>query len=206
MLRKILTTVIVVCVAACSLVAQQPALKKRNVTVRKGVYLKFETLQPLDSATATAGDNVPLRLARPLVVDDIVLLPVGALANATVSKVERAKPDGRYGRVDLRLDRIDFADGTVAECKVEPNFSGSFEWVPEYIGNQSAGGWDDVKSTLGMLPLIPVVLIGAAIHHDGNASRRSDTPPTSVTPGKEEVMPPGTTIAVWITRNHKVRY
>jgi len=204
--RKIFAVVIVVCVTVCSLAAQQPVVKKRHVTVRKGVYLKFETLQPLDSATAAVGDNVPLRLARPLVVDNIVLLQAGALANATVSKVERAKPDGRYGRIDLRLDRIDFADGTMARCKVEPNFSGSFGWVPEYIGNQSAGEWDDVKSTLGMLPLVPVVLIGAAIHHDGSASRRSETPPPPVTVGKEEVMPPGTTIAVWITKNHKVRY
>lgn len=206
MLRKILATVAVVCVTVSSLVAQQPVVKKRHVTVRKGVYLKFETLKPLDSATAAVGDNVPLRLARPLVVDNIVLLQTGALANATVSNVERAKTDGRYGRIDLRLDRIDFSDGTMAKCKVEPNFSGSFGWVPEYIGNQSAGGWDDVKSTLGMLPLIPVVLIGAAIHHEGSSSHTDGKPSPPSNPGKEEVMPPGTTIAVWITKNHKVRY
>jgi hypothetical protein len=203
MLKRILATVVASCVLVPALAAQSSTPKKHRVKVRKGVYLKFETVQPLSSATAAIGDAVPLRLARPLVVDGAVLLPEGAMFQGLISKVKRAGPNCQNGDLEFGLDHIRFADGTVARSKYEPNFSGSFGWVPEYVPNQSAGGWDDVKSAIGMAPLVPVVLFAAAVHpHEGGSHHGGAIQCTA--PGKEDVLPTGTTIAVWITKDHHV--
>jgi len=188
-----------------TLAAQQPTQRKHRIKVRKGIYLKLETVQPLSSATAEVGDPLPLRLARPLVVDDAVLLPEGMTFQATVSKVKRAGPNCQYGAFELKMDHIQFADGTLAKSKVDLWSSGPYAYVPEYLPYQSAGGWDDVKSNLAVVPLLPVVLFVAAIHPHEGGNSHGGAPIQCTAPGKEYEWPAGTTVAVWITKDHHVR-
>src|ERR1051326_276673 len=66
-------------VTANTLAQEAPA---QEVVVRKGTVLKLSTLQPLDSATARPGDEVSLRLSRPLVVNGVTLLREGSCCTA----------------------------------------------------------------------------------------------------------------------------
>ena len=86
--------------------------------MRKGTGLKLALLQPLDSATAKAGDDVPLRLSRPLVVNGVTLLGEGDVLHGKVTRVKRSGPRCRDGEVDWKLDRIPFSDGTTARSNV----------------------------------------------------------------------------------------
>ena len=51
--------------------AQQASTSVHTVLVRKNTALKFVPLEALDPASARVGDDLPLRLARPLVVDGL---------------------------------------------------------------------------------------------------------------------------------------
>lgn len=74
---------------AIGLVVSSDALAQQaqahRVIVRKGAGLKLALLQPLDSATAKAGDDVPLRLSRPLVVNGVTLLGEGDVLHGKVT-------------------------------------------------------------------------------------------------------------------------
>jgi len=55
--------------------AQQASTSPHMVLVRKNTALRFALLEPLDPVPVS--DDAPLRLARPLVVDGVTLLPAG---------------------------------------------------------------------------------------------------------------------------------
>ena len=97
--------------------ALQPSPSSHTVLVRKNTALKFALLEPIDPRPAKVGDDVPMRLARPLVVDGVTSLPAGDLFHARVMKV---KPPNKCkcGDVQLELSRVSFADSTSARTRV----------------------------------------------------------------------------------------
>ncbi len=98
--------------------AQQASPAGGTVKLRKNTVLKFSTVQQLGSATARAGDDVPLRLSQALVLDGVTLLPEGAVVNGRVTKVKHSKPSCRDGAVEWKLDRITLAGGSAAQTEV----------------------------------------------------------------------------------------
>jgi hypothetical protein len=61
-----------IAILACGLTlvpcfAQAQAAPSGKVKVSKGIILRFANLQPIDSATAREGDQVPLKLVRSVV-------------------------------------------------------------------------------------------------------------------------------------------
>lgn len=78
---------------AATLPAQQAAPAPGVVKVEKNVLLQGALMQPLDPATARPGDDVPLRLTRPLTVGGLVVLPEGMVLHGTVTRVT---PAGRH--------------------------------------------------------------------------------------------------------------
>src|SRR5215470_15588005 len=116
MFRQVLVLFAIGLVVSSEAQAQQgPA---QQVIVRKGTGLKMALLQPLDSRTAKKGDDVPLRLSRPLVVNGVTLLREGEILHGKVTRVKHAGPRCRNGEVKFKLDRVPFADGTTARSKV----------------------------------------------------------------------------------------
>jgi hypothetical protein len=49
---------------------------------------------------AKAGDDVPLRLSRPLVVNSVTLLGEGEVLHGKVTRIKRSGPRGRNGEVN----------------------------------------------------------------------------------------------------------
>ncbi|HYL94129.1 MAG TPA: hypothetical protein VEW69_13340 [Alphaproteobacteria bacterium] len=225
MFKKILSIVLLTLVVVTQAMAQQadtvvPPVQKPTtgvVRVPRRAGLKFATMQPLDSATAQVGDEVPLRLARALVVNDVVVLPVGEVVHAKVTKVKKAHAC-HNGEVDFKLDHITFPDASTARTRVwavDPNPDAEVasrlrnEWGGEGSLPPVNDWWDVVLNApmyafvavcyaplvAIMLPLVPFSLDG--ISFDGNKC---------TTPGKEFELPANSTVAVMVARSHRVHY
>lgn len=116
--KTIFALVIIGSLTAVSSVAQQPVPVTSTVTVPKGTYLRFATVKALDPATANVGDDVPLRLLRPLTVEGVVLVPAGVVFHGTVTRVTQPGKHCVQGEVKWKLERIEFADGSTAPARI----------------------------------------------------------------------------------------
>jgi hypothetical protein len=177
--------------------APQAAVGTNVAKVRKGTALKFVTLQPIDSTKVKVGDDVPLRLARPLVHDSVTLLAPGEVMHGRVTKLKRAKPSCRDAEVEWRLDRITFADASTAKVKISfINPSADFD-VPAELPDHEISPW--VWSFLGPFAVAtaPVILPGMAA--DGISRRCSSL-------GNKYLLPANATVAVMVAEDHNVRY
>ena len=199
MLKRIVALLAVGLMVSADADAQKVSASSQ--TVRKHTALKFVLLQPLSSATAKVGDDVPLRLARPLVASGATLLPVGEIAYGQVTKVKPAKKC-RDGQLEWEFSRISFADSTTAKTKLlfvsaRPDFPVD----DSYSHRPSAGSPDlNTKDALGLfvmtLVVLPFLLLSMLFEHDrGDCSF-----------GGEYFLPANSTVVVVITRDHRVRY
>lgn len=194
---KWLAILLVGSLACLQAAAQQAATRTNIVKVRKGTGLKFITLQPIDSSKAKVGDDVPLRLVRPLVHDGVTLLAAGEVIHGRVTKLKRAKPSCRDAAVEWRLDRITFADASTAKVKVNfINPSADFE-VPAQLSDHQINPW--VWTFLGPFAAAtaPVILPGMAA--EGISNRCPGL-------GNKYVLPANATVAVMVAEDHNVRY
>lgn len=180
--------------------AQQASVSTQTIRIRKHTALKFALVQPLDSAAAKVGDDVPLRLIRPLVVKGVTLLPAGILAHGRVTKVKRAKKCGD-GQIEWELRRISFADTTTAKTKIlfvreNPDFpvDDSYNRNPE--GDADLNTKDALGLGLMTVVTLPYWLISMLFERD-----RGDC-----AFGTEYFLPADSTIVVVVARDHHARY
>jgi len=203
MLKKSIALLLIsVMVAADLSAAQGPS---PAVLVRKGTALKLSNLTRLDSAATKVGDDVPLRLERPLVIDGVTLLDSGELMHGRVTKVQRAGPHRKNGEVKWQIENISFHDDSKARSKVwfaEARFNGV---VPEryYDREKDPGGCCDLtnKEAVGLIAVYPLFLLWAAISELKGRYAEAHDPMV----GSEYVLPAGSTVAVVTTHDHEVR-
>src|ERR1041385_2958444 len=110
MFKQVLAVLTIGLTILCNAQAQKGP--EHTVVVSRGTVLKLSTVQPLDSATARPGDDVPLRLSRPLVVNGVTLLREGEVLHGRVTHVRRAGAKCHYGEVGWKIDRVSFGDHT----------------------------------------------------------------------------------------------
>lgn len=193
----------------CAVLGMQPAYPQqaptttRRVTIHKGSYLKFETMRTVDSGTANVGDIVPLRLMRPLVLDNITVLQSGQTINGTITKVKKAGANCRYGEIDFEVDRIFFQDRSSARVKVGQVYNwGRDVPLPDYFTPPSTG----VGEIFALLPAMPLILLFAGLRALGDRVDSKDEQKYRCTaPGQEYVLPGRSTVGLWITKDHRVR-
>lgn len=202
MFRQVLALLAIGLVVSSDALAQQAPAQR--AVVRKGTGLKLALLQPLDSATARAGDDVPLRLSRPLVVNGVTLLREGDVLHGKVTRVKRSGPRCRNGEVSWKLDRIPFSDGTTARSSVH-----STTPTPDAeVADQLDTGvnplvWLFVVPIAGPLAVVlvaiasPVFLLNTILPGSLNGCTM---------PGKEFQMPANATVGVVIMKDHHVGY
>jgi len=204
MFRKVLALVAIGLVVSSDVLAQQTPAQR--TIVRKGAGLKMALLQPLDSRTAKEGDDVPLRLSRPLVVNGVTLLREGEILHGKVTRVKHAGPRCHDGEVKFKLNRIPFADGTTARSSVDfisPNPDAN---VADDLSTRQPGG---VAYWLVMIPIgVPLVAAGLVMMSPMLPFKLLDRSEqdSCTTPGKEFQMPANATVAVVIRRDHHVSY
>lgn len=207
-------------IAVSQLTAQQPAPQAQplpstgRVKIRKFTGLKFATLSPVDSATSRVGDDVPLRLVDPLVVNGVTVARQGEIVHASVVKVKTPEPKCRNGAVEFKLSQITFSDASTAKVKIWKVSPNPDEVVPARLKAETnsegmflpADNWYEFAlalpwNTIAMAIVSPVLaLVGVAyIFELGKA-------PACSGPGNNYVLPAGATVAVMVAQKHHVRY
>src|SRR5690242_6715406 len=106
----------------------QPS-KGQIIKVPRRAGLKFVTLKPLSSETAEVGDEIPLQLERPLIINNTIVLPAGQVVKAKVTKVRKAHKC-KDGEVQWKLDRLPFPDSSTAKTQIWSFSAGPTLQVP----------------------------------------------------------------------------
>jgi hypothetical protein len=204
-----------IAILACELVlvscfaqAQAPSGK---VKVSKGVILRFANLQPIDSATAKEGDQVPLKLVRSVVIDGVTVLSEGELVYGKVTRVKRAGKNCHDGAVKWKVDGITFPDSTQARTHIFFVKQGDVP-VPDMepaghresagdIANDFAGILEGVMWFVVLAPLL-ILFLPSLLDQQVEIKAKE----CGGRMGHEYVMPENSTIAVAISRDHAVKH
>ena len=208
MFRQVLVLLAIGLVVSSDALSQQNQAQQspsHEAIVRKGAGLKLALLQPLDSATAQAGDDVPLRLSRPLVVNGVTLLREGDVLHGKVTRVKRSGPRCRNGEVNWKLDLIPFADGTTARSSVHFTTPTPDAEVADQLDTSEVSPvvWFFVVPLAG--PFVVAYLVIASPFLLFNALF-PDAFTSCTMPGKEFQMPANATVGVVILKDHHVSY
>jgi len=172
MSRRIAITMllpIIFCAAASAQPAQTApgsASTPQTVRLRKGMFLKLETLRALDLATAHPGDPVPLRFKRALYVEGVTLIPAGTLVNGTIVKVTKSGRHCPAGEIVWHLTTITLPDSSVVRTRVRYSSNGGDLYVPDNIqdkasqdtsvGDRVGRGIETTVALPIIVPLLPI--------------------------------------------------
>jgi len=193
--------------------AQTQTATPSKVVVYKGVVLRLTNVQSLDSTLAKEGDQVPLKLARPLVVDGITVLPEGELVYGKVTKVKHAGADCRDGAVKWKVESITFPDSTRARAHILFVKEGQNIEVPDVepgkdkrlaAGDILDGAGTVFEGVMWFIVLAPILLIALPSTLDQQAADKAKACGGKM--GHEYLLPENSTIAVAISRDHAVQH
>jgi hypothetical protein len=84
----------------------------KTVKLPQGAAVIVETLYPVSSADFKVNSTIAFSVARPVVVDDALIIPRGTIARAKVVRVKKAGSFGRAGALTFEMERIIAIDGT----------------------------------------------------------------------------------------------
>jgi hypothetical protein len=185
-----------------SSIALAQTASAQQVIVPQGKALAVTTLQPLSSTTARPGDDVPLRLSRPLVVNGVTLLRKGEVLHGRVTYAQRAGPKCRYGTVRWKMDRIGFADHSSARARIYSNLP----WTRRPVPDQLPLGSDKTFADRLLVSVIAAPIIALALVVESPRLLMHDSRNDGCGAGKEYLLPANSTIAVVITKDHHVRF
>jgi hypothetical protein len=179
--------------------------------------LKLATVAELNSATAKKGDDVPLQLTRPLVVDGITLLQAGAQIKGRVRKVKRAGSNCGSGLIEWDVAQVRFPDSSMAQTEAfylnppEADFglperlgASDHRWIAGMKGGRQPSRFDvaDIFPIILLSPVIvPFFLFDLVT---GNINGRGNKP--CAVNGLEYHYPVGSTVGVVVLKEHVVRY
>jgi hypothetical protein len=200
-----------IAILACGLTlvpcfAQAQAAPSGKVKVSKGIILRFANLQPIDSAIAKEGDQVPLKLVRSVVIDGVTVLSEGELVYGRVTRVKRAGKNCHDGAVKWKVESITFPDSTQAKTHIFFVTPGDVP-VPDMEHGESAGDIaNDFASILEGLtwfvvlsPILILFLPAVLDQWVGSKNRECGGKM-----GHEYLVPENSTVAVAISRDYAV--
>jgi hypothetical protein len=169
----------------------QPAQK--IVRLKRGQTLSLEYMTSLDSAHVNVGDDVPLRLTRPLVADGAVILPLDSVVHGKVTRVMRAGIC-KSGEIAWTLHSIETPNGEYIRVQEVVSYpfkyfrtDGDPEWVPLGTPLTPISGGVKYAGTLAVAValspfLVPMVTV-MAIDDWRNGCKNE--------PGSERILPAG---------------
>jgi hypothetical protein len=104
-------------------VAASPALV--GFGLEDGTPVKLRLTRNLSSATDKKGDTVDFEVLDDVVVHDLVVIPRGSIAWATITDAQPKRRMGRGGKLDVNIDAVRLKDGEkVALRAVKENKGG----------------------------------------------------------------------------------
>ena len=82
-----------------------------------GTPVKLRLSRNLSSATDKKGDQVDFEVLEDVSVDNVLVIPRGAVALATITEAEHKKSMGRGGKLDVNIDSVRLKDGERATLR-----------------------------------------------------------------------------------------
>jgi len=98
---------------------QAPAAKPSAIVLPCGTLLRLEFVSSPSSKTARVGDHLSLRVTQEVKYGDAVVVPIGALADATVTFVYRGGSGGIPGQLAFELNALQARGVTVPLWRVQ---------------------------------------------------------------------------------------
>jgi len=98
---------------------QQPAQKPETAPLKQplafgledGTPVKLRLTRNLSSADATTGDRVDFEVVEDVEVKDVIVIPRGGLASATVTEAQHKRRMARGGKLNVNIDDVRLTDG-----------------------------------------------------------------------------------------------
>ena len=159
-------------------------------TVAAGTDLDVEFLDGVSSKTSHVGDSVRARVAKAVLVDGMVVIPVGTIAMGTVTEAIPLKKIGGQASLGLKFESLDLpgASKTAIEAKLHEQGKSETGKDAGTIAGATAGG-----ALLGRLlshSKTKGTLIGAVVGAAAGAGIAAGTK------GQEVELPAGTPVAI----------
>jgi PEGA domain len=82
-----------------------------------GTPVKLRLTRNLSSADATTGDRVDFEVLEEVTVKDLIVIPRGGLALATITDAEHKRRMARGGKLDVNIDDVRLIDGEKAPLR-----------------------------------------------------------------------------------------
>jgi hypothetical protein len=82
-----------------------------------GTPIKLRLTRNLSSADATTGDRVDFEVLEDIKVKDVIVVPPGGLALATVTEAQHKRRMARGGKLDVNIDDVRLIDGEKAPLR-----------------------------------------------------------------------------------------
>ena len=97
---------------------ETPSLKQPLAFgLEDGTPIKLRLTRNLSSADATTGDRVDFEVLEDIKVKDVIVVPRGGLALATVTEAEHKRRMARGGKLDVNIDDVRLVDGEKAPLR-----------------------------------------------------------------------------------------
>ncbi len=111
---------------------QQPPQKTEIVSLKQplafgledGTPIKLRLTRNLSSADATTGDRVDFEVLEDIKVKDVIVVPRGGLALATVTEAQHKRRMARGGKLDVNIDDVRLMDGEKAPLRAVKEVKG----------------------------------------------------------------------------------
>ena len=89
-----------------------PASLVKTVKLPQGTVVLVETLYPVSSASFKVNNTIAFSVAKPVFIDDALIIPRGTIARAKIVHVKKAGIMGRGGALTFEMEQIVAMDGT----------------------------------------------------------------------------------------------
>lgn len=97
---------------------EPPSLKQPPAFgLEDGTPIKLRLTRNLSSADATTGDRVDFEVLEDIKVKDVIVIPRGGIAWATVTEAQHKRRMARGGKLNVNIDDVRLADGEKAPLR-----------------------------------------------------------------------------------------
>lgn len=117
-----------------------------RIRVPAGTVIDLVTTNPISSKKSVKGDLLYLKIAAPLIVEGIAVIPVDTVVVGQLSRAEERGAFGKAGKLEVQLLYAELPRGTV-------RISGAIE-------AKGKGGADDAAATAAAFLILPFVTTG----------------------------------------------
>ena len=100
----------------------------KPILLKRGRVVELSLVSPIDSSHAKVGEDVALRVVRPLMAEGSVAVPADSLVHGQVTSVTRAGKNCKSGLVRWNLDHLPIAGGKQSEGPVHSRIPRQTRW------------------------------------------------------------------------------